>query len=150
MYFCIKVLTIFLFSFQLRASDSEDVWSLLVSFVCKPEKRHHNNKKKSLYWWFFLCMFSNGSTYCVQEFHRLNWFDFFPLCIFKCLLKLPARADAKLHWLHLFDLSPLCVFKCRSKSPACEDVKSHWLHLLAFSPLCIIKCLPKLPACEDA
>ena len=23
-----------------------------------------------------------------------------------------ASADAKSHWLHLFDFSPLCVFKC--------------------------------------
>ena len=40
------------------------------------------------------------------------------LCIFKRVLKWPAREDALSHWLHLFDLSPLCVFKCLFKSHA--------------------------------
>ena len=30
----------------------------------------------------------------------------------KCALKLPARADAKSQWSHLFDFCPLCVFWC--------------------------------------
>ena len=30
-------------------------------------------------------------------------------CLFKCVLKPPARGDAKSHWLHLYDLSPLCL-----------------------------------------
>ena len=29
------------------------------------------------------------------------------LCVFKCILNLPAWNDKKSHWLHLFDLSPL-------------------------------------------
>ena len=46
---------------------------------------------------------------------------FSPLCVFKCLLKFPAREDAKLHWLYLFNFSPLCVIKCVLKLPASDD-----------------------------
>ena len=46
-----------------------------------------------------------------------EFFYFSPLCVFKCLLKLPAWEDEKSHWLHLFDFSPLCVFKCVLKWP---------------------------------
>ena len=42
---------------------------------------------------------------------------------------MPARIDAKSHWLHLFDFSPLCVLKCLLKLPASEYEKSHWLQL---------------------
>ena len=45
------------------------------------------------------------------------------------------------YWLHLFDFSPLCVFKCFLKVTAWIDAKSHWLHLFEFSPLCVLKCL---------
>ena len=31
------------------------------------------------------------------------------------------QVDTKLHWLHLFDFSPLCVFKCILKLPAWEE-----------------------------
>ena len=31
------------------------------------------------------------------------------------------------NWLHLFVFSPLCVFKCVLKLSAREDAKSHWL-----------------------
>ena len=55
-----------------------------------------------------------------------------------CVLKLPAREDAKSHWLHLFDFSPLCVFMCFFKLTAWEDAKSHWLRLFDFSPLMIM------------
>ena len=34
--------------------------------------------------------------------------------------------DVKSHKLHLFDFSPLCVFKCLLKLPAQEDVQLHW------------------------
>ena len=44
--------------------------------------------------------------------------DFSPLWDLKCILKSAGQVDAKLHWLHLFDLSPLCVFKCILKLPA--------------------------------
>ena len=33
----------------------------------------------------------------------------FPLCVFRCVFKLPVPTDAKSHWLHLFDFSTLCV-----------------------------------------
>ena len=46
-----------------------------------------------------------------------------------CVLKLPAREDAKSHWLHLFDFSPLCILMCLLKWPAWKDAKSYWLHL---------------------
>ena len=49
--------------------------------------------------------------------------------------------DAKSHWLHLFDFSSQCVFKCLLKSPARDDAKSHWLHLFDFSPLFLFKCV---------
>ena len=45
-------------------------------------------------------------------------FDFSPLCVFKCLLKLLGSEHAYSHWLHLFDFSPLCVFKYFRKLPA--------------------------------
>ena len=64
--------------------------------------------------------------------------DFSPLCVFICLLKLPAWEDAKLHWLHLFDFSPLWVLKCVLKWLTRENAESHWLHLFDFS-------LPSVP-----
>ena len=60
-------------------------------------------------------------------------------CVFKCLLIIHAKEEAKSHSLHLFDFSPLCVFKCVLKFPALEEAKSHWLHLFDFSPLCFFK-----------
>ena len=52
----------------------------------------------------------------------------------------------KVTLLHLFDFSPLCVFKCVFKLPVVEDAKSHWLHLFSFSALCVFKCVLKWPA----
>ena len=69
--------------------------------------------------------------------HWLHWFDFSPLCVFKCCLKLPDSEKAYSHWLHLYDLSPLCAFKCFFKSPAREDAYSHWLDLFGFSPFLV-------------
>ena len=40
--------------------------------------------------------------------------------------------DAKSYWLHWFDFSPLCIFKCLLRSPAWMNAKSHWLHLCNF------------------
>ena len=37
----------------------------------------------------------------------------------------------------LFNFSPLCLFICFLKLTASEDVPSHWLHLLDFSSLCL-------------
>ena len=48
-------------------------------------------------------------------------FDFSPLWVLRCVLKLPSQEEAYSHWLHLFGFSPLCVFKCFLKSPARED-----------------------------
>ena len=79
----------------------------------------------------------------------LHLFDFFPLCVFECVLKLPAQEDAKSHWLHLFDFSLLCLFKCFLKALAQQDAKSHSLHLFDFSLLCIFKCLLKSPVLEE-
>ena len=50
-----------------------------------------------------------------------------PVCVFKCLFKLPPSEIALSHWLHLFDYS-LCIFKWAFILPAQEDTKSHWLH----------------------
>ena len=68
--------------------------------------------------------------------HWLHLCNFTPLCFIKCVLKLPAWADAKSQLLHLFGFSPLCVFKCALKLPARAGAKSHWLHLFDFCPLC--------------
>ena len=38
-------------------------------------------------------------------------FDLSPLCVFKCVLKLPVWKDSKVHWLHLFHFSPLWVLR---------------------------------------
>ena len=48
----------------------------------------------------------------------MHLFDFSPMCIFKCVFKLLALADAKAHWLHLFDFSSLCPCTCVLKVPA--------------------------------
>ena len=42
------------------------------------------------------------------------------LCLFICLLKELETEQAKSHWLHLFGFFPLCVFKCFLKLPASE------------------------------
>ena len=79
----------------------------------------------------------------IPEFLKIKYRYFSGFWYSMCVLKLPAREDAKSHWLHLFDFSPLCVFKCLLKLPAWEDAKSHWLHLFGFSPLCVFKCALK-------
>ena len=60
------------------------------------------------------CVFSNVSlTHLDQSRHShigCTWFDFSPLCIFKCVLKWLAWEKARPHWLHLFDFSPLFEF----------------------------------------
>ena len=75
----------------------------------------------TFYWFIYLilphCAFSNISSKGLPErMHML----LFSLCVFKCLIKLPALEDAKSHWLRLFDCSLLCIFKCCLKSPAWE------------------------------
>ena len=72
-----------------------------------------------------------------------------PLCVFKCILKLPACKDVKSHWLHLCYLSSLCVFICLFKLPASADPKSHCLHLYDFLLLCVFKYLPKMLVWEE-
>ena len=81
--------------------------------------------------------------------HWLHWLDFSPVCVFRCVPKLPAWEEAKLQWLRLLGFSPLCVFKCLLKSPGQEEAYSHWLHLFDFSPLCIFRCVLKSPDQED-
>ena len=107
----------------------------------------------------------------------LHLFDFSPLCVCKCLLKVLALIDVKSHCSHLFSFSPPCVFKCVLKLLALIDAKSHWLHVLVlfstvrlqmcpqiacldwckvaqvafdFSPLCLCKCFLKVLAKIDA
>ena len=63
------------------------------------------------------------------KIHCLHLFDFSPLCVFRCALKLPAGEEVNSHWLHLFDFFPLCVIICVLKLPAPKDPKTHWLHL---------------------
>ena len=43
---------------------------------------------------------------------------FVSLCVFKCLLKSPARKHVKSHCLHLFDFPPLCVCMCALRALA--------------------------------
>ena len=74
----------------------------------------------------------------IPGFLKIKYRYFSGLWYSMCVLKLPAREEAKSHWLHLFDLSPLCDFICLPKWPALEDAKSHWLHLFHFSPLMIM------------
>ena len=74
--------------------------------------------------------------------HWLHSFDFSPLCVFKCFLKLPASEDTKLQLLQLFAITPQCVFKL----PCLIYKILHWLHSLGFSPLCVFECFLKLPA----
>ena len=65
-----------------------------------------------------------------------------PLCVFKCVLKWPAREEAKSHWLHLFDFSLLCDFMCLLKWHAWEDAKSHWFnHICLTFPHCSFSCV---------
>ena len=95
---------------------------------------------------FYLFVFLNVSqTSCnkVVSFYWSNLVDFSSLCVFKWILKLPAREEAKSHLLHLFGFSPLCIFTWVLKWLACEDAKSHRLHLFDFSPLCVFKCFLK-------
>ena len=115
----------------------------LISYQTFWQKQYHKNR--STRFLFFL----NSRHFCRQFGDSYPIYDFFPLCIFKCLLKVPASEEANPHWLHLCNFPPMCVFKCLLKLSAREDVKSHRLHLFDFSPLCVFKCVLKLPAWED-
>ena len=42
-----------------------------------------------------------------------------------CVLKLPAREDAKSHWLHLFGFFLHCAFSCVSSNGLPERMQSH-------------------------
>ena len=74
----------------------------------------------------------------------------YSMCVFICVLKVPARVDAYSHWLHLFEFSPLWSFKWVYKTTAQEDGILRWLHMFCFYPLCIFKWLFKLPVLEYA
>ena len=74
----------------------------------------------------------------------------YSMCVFICVLKVPARLDAYSHWLHLFEFSPLWSFKWVYKTTAQEDGILRWLHMFCFYPLCIFKWLFKLPVLEYA
>ena len=69
----------------------------------------------------FIHFYPISSTFfCYRPFHpqsHLMWhlFNFSSVCVFKCLLKWPARDNSWLHWLHLFDFTPLWVYKCVAK-----------------------------------
>ena len=83
--------------------------------------------------YFQMCPQSVWSRGCKVTLVHL--FGFSPLCVFKCVLKLPAWEDAKSHWLHLNDFSLVCVFKCVLKALASEHAKSHWLHFFELTRL---------------
>ena len=71
--------------------------------------------------WFFLhCAPSNVSSNRLPErMHtHTGLFDFSPLCVFKCLLKLPAWTDAKSQKLQMCEISQLNDFQT-------HDWKSH-------------------------
>ena len=81
-----------------------------------PEKRHSHILLVHLFDFTPLCVFK----YFLEGSARKDAYVTFSLCVFKCLIKLPALEDAKSHWLRLFDCSLLCIFKCCLKSPAWE------------------------------
>ena len=56
----------------------------------------------------------------------------YSMCVFICVLKVPARLDAYSHWLHLFEFSPLWSFKWVYKTTAQEDGILRWLHMFCF------------------
>ena len=56
----------------------------------------------------------------------------YSLCVFICVIKVPARVDAYSHWLHLFEFSPLWSFKWVYKTTAQEDGMLRWLHMFCF------------------
>ena len=87
--------------------------------------------------------------------HLVHLFDFSPLCVFWCVLKLTAPEDAKSHWLHCgFSSNWLpenmhdhigyicltclhCVFYNESSNRISqENTESHWFHVWFFSTVC--------------
>ena len=57
--------------------------------------------------------------------HWLHLFDFFPLCVFICVLKLPAPKDPKTHWLHLFWLISTVCLKMSPQMWFTERIQNH-------------------------
>ena len=76
--------------------------------------------------------------------HLFCLFDFSSPCVFKCVLKLPAREDAYPHWLHLFGFSPLCFFKCEM-CPQIDCPRSFVVTLAAFVWLFSTVCFRMIP-----
>ena len=104
----------------------------------------------------FLCVSQNVLSNCLPW--RMNsqigcTCLVFLQCVFKCVLKLPAWANARfnvIHSLHWFAFSPVCLVKCLFKAPGSEHANLHWLHLFGFCPLCILKCTLKFFAYKEA
>ena len=63
---------------------------------------------------------------------KMVMLDFSPLCVFKCVLKLPAWKDAKWHRLHLLDFSPMCSQSACIRRCIVTQVAFVWL----FSSVC--------------
>ena len=65
----------------------------------------------------------NSNPYISEDLLTMTncHFSHTDLCLFVCLLKELGSEHAKSQWLHLFDFSPLCVFKCALKLSARED-----------------------------
>ena len=58
-----------------------------------------------------------------------------------CVLKLPAREDAKSHWLHLFGFFLHCAFSCVSSNGLPERMQSHIGYICLTFPHCACSCV---------
>ena len=109
----------------------------------------------------FLCHVSEFSLPCVWIFSAVSFqiaclrgyiitlvalVSLFPLCVFKCVVKLPAWGDAKPHWLHYSTF-----LHCESSNGLPRRVHNHnGCICLTFFPLCVSKCALKLSAWKEA
>ena len=67
---------------------------------------------------------SNGLLARMQSHIGHIYSTFIPLCVFKCVLKLPVINDAKSHWLHFFYFFH-CEFSNVSSNGLPEKMHSH-------------------------
>ena len=71
-------------------------------------------------------------------------FEFSSVHVFKYVFNPLGSEQAYSHWLHLFDFFPLCVFICVLKLPAPKDPKTHWLHLFWLISTVCLKMSPQM------
>ena len=86
-------------------------------------------------------------TWLSYEKALIHWpqgYGFVPICVLKCLFKLPFTEKAIGHYighiLQKYNFWPWSILKWLFKFLSSEKYFWHWMHWWDFSPMCVLKC----------